>query len=250
MTNVVRRTGKAVVPSLMPADVGRTGPATVTLRRRTKTREALLSAGRGLMAARPRDGFTVDDVVQSAGVAKGSFYNHFPDKEALADEVYRTIRAKEESEIDAANEAVQEPAVRIARAMTVYARFALTSPDEARIITLGQVDALSIESPANAGLVRDITEGFRTGKLVVPSIEAAALLVIGQTAVLMSRLQTVNGRDAAAWLAQQCVALTLLGLGLEHRTAHFVSAQAIEDILRSEDPSQRLRMKLLSPAAP
>lgn len=237
MTNVVRQTGKAVVPSLVPAGIKSKRPATVMLRRRTKTREALLSAGRGLMAARPRDGFTVDDVVQSAGVAKGSFYNHFADKEALTDEVYRTIRVREESEIDAANEAVREPAVRIARAMTVYARFALTSPDEARIIILGQVDALSIESSANAGLVRDIAEGFRIGKLVVPSIEAAALLVIGQTAVLMSRLQTVSGRDAAALLAQQCVAVTLAGLGLEYRTAHFVSAQAIEDILRSKDPS-------------
>ena len=153
-------------------------------------------------------------------------------KEALAGEIYRTIRAKEEGEIEAVNAAVQEPAARIARAMAVYARFALTLPDEARIMTRGQVGALSIDSAANAGLVHDIAEGLRTGKLVTPSIEAAALLVIGQTAVLMSRLQTV-GREAAASLAQQCIALTLLGLGLEHRAAHLVSAQAVEEVVRS-----------------
>ncbi len=214
------------------ADEGAPALADEKPRRRTKTREALLSAGRRLMAARARDGFTVDDVVQSAGVGKGSFYNHFPDKEALAGEIYRTIRAKEENEIEAVNAAVQEPAARIARAMAVYARFALTLPDEARIMTLGQVGALSIDSATNAGLVHDVAEGLRTGKLVTPSIEAAALLVIGQTAVLMSRLQTV-GREAAVSLTQQCIALTLLGLGLDHRAAHLVSAQAVEEIVRS-----------------
>ena len=208
---------------------------TEKLRRRTKTRDMLLSAARELMSARAKAGFTVDDIVQSAGVAKGSFYNHFADKEALAKEVFKTIRAKEEREIEAVNKSVQEPAVRIARAMSVYARFALTSPDEARIITQGQVDALSIQSSMNAGLVSDLAEGLRTGRLVTPSIEAAALLVIGQTAVLLSRLQIVNGRDAAASLAQQCIALTLLGLGLDHRAAHLASAQAVEEILRNKD---------------
>jgi len=224
--------GREVTMVVQQADKAASALVAGKPRRRTKTREALLSAGRRLMAARARNGFTVDDIVQSAGVGKGSFYNHFPDKDALAAEIYRTIRAKEESEIEAVNAAVQEPAARIARAMAIYARFALTLPDEARIITRGQVDALSIEAAANAGLVRDIAEGLRTGKLATPSIEAAALLVIGQTTVLMSRLQTV-GREAAASLAQQCIALTLLGLGLEHRAAHLASAQAVEEIVRS-----------------
>ncbi len=54
-------------------------------RRRTNTREALLVAARTLLAGRTTEGFTVDDIVQSAGVAKGSFYNHFSDKEELTD---------------------------------------------------------------------------------------------------------------------------------------------------------------------
>lgn len=187
MTIMTKQPGTAVTPMCAPEAAGEAKLATGKLRRRTKTREALLLSGQKLMASRAKDGFTVDDVVQSAGVAKGSFYNHFPDKEALADEIHRTVRAKEESEIEAVNQSVQEPAVRVARAMAVYARFALTSPNEARIITQGQVDALSIRSTANAGLVRDLAEGLRTGTLTTPSIEAAALLVIGQTTVLLSR---------------------------------------------------------------
>ncbi len=232
VTIMTKKPEMLVTPMRALELVGKTKLTAEKPRRRTKTREALLLSGRELMASRAKDGFTIDDVVQSAGVAKGSFYNHFPDKEALTGEIYKTIRAKEESEIEAVNQLVQEPAVRVARAMAVYARFALTSPNEARIITQGQVDALSIQSSTNAGLVRDLAEGLRTGKLVMPSVEAAALLVIGQTAVLLSRLQLVDGRDAAASLAQQCIALTLLALGLEHRAAHLTSAQAVEDIVQ------------------
>lgn len=206
-------------------------------RRRTNTREALLVAARTLLAGRTTDGFTVDDIVQTAGVAKGSFYNHFSDKEELTNEVSRLIRNKEEAEIEAANRDVIDPAAKIARGMAVYARFALTSPEEARIMTLAHVDALSVKSSLNAGLVRDLVEGLRTGKFVIPSIETGALLVIGQTAVLLSRLKSgIQPGDVGA-LAQQCIGLTLLGLGLEYKMAHLISAQAIEDILRDAGTS-------------
>ena len=201
-------------------------------RRRTKTRAALMLAARTLMAAPPKEAFTIDDVVQLADVAKGSFYNHFADKQALANAVYEAIRAKEENEIAAFNQGMAVPATRIARAMAVYARFALTSPEEAQIMKTAQVDTLSVRSPANAGLVRDLTEGLQSGAIAIPSIEAGASLVIGQTAVLLSRLEAGIGLAAASALAQQSIALTLLGLGLEHRTAHQLSAQAVEAVLR------------------
>ena len=235
---LTKKPGEPVAPADVAGRPGAAAPAVAGPRRRTRTREALLLAARALMAAQARDGFTIDDVVQSAGVAKGSFYNHFPNKEALADEVYRTIRSREEGEIEAVNRAVVEPATRIARGMAVYARFALTSPDEARILTHGQMDALSIKSSMNAGLVRDLTEGLRAGTMTIPSVDVGAMLVIGQTAALLSRLNAGTGRDAAGALAQHCIAMTLLGLGLEHKAAHLVSAQAVEDILRRVHPLQ------------
>lgn len=75
----------------VPEVVGEAELAAGRPRRRTKTREAFFSSGRKLMASRAKDGFTIDDVVQFTRVAKGSFYNHFPDKEALADEIYRAL---------------------------------------------------------------------------------------------------------------------------------------------------------------
>ena len=62
-------------------------------RRRVRTRAALLRAGASLFATRSVDGVSIDDIVAAADVAKGSFYNHFPDKEALAAELSDAARA-------------------------------------------------------------------------------------------------------------------------------------------------------------
>jgi AcrR family transcriptional regulator len=200
-------------------------------RRRTRTRDALLDAAKTLLAARAHEGFTIDEVVDLAGVAKGSFYNHFADKEELIGAVCRQIRAKEESAVQAANAGVTSPGARIARAIAVYARLAMTAPDEAQIVRMTQAETLSVDSDLNAGLVRDLREGLKLGKVTIPSIEAGSLLVLGQAAILMARLRRMQQNEAAAMLAQQCIALVLIGLGLEYREANQIATQAVDDIL-------------------
>ena len=61
--------------------------------RTEKTRAALVAAGRKLFCEHPIDAVAIDDIVREAGVAKGSFYNHFTDREALARAVTALIRA-------------------------------------------------------------------------------------------------------------------------------------------------------------
>ena len=58
-----------------------------------KIRDALLRACGDLLFEQPIDAITINEIVQRAGVAKGSFYNHFPDKESLAATVSSTILA-------------------------------------------------------------------------------------------------------------------------------------------------------------
>src|SRR4029077_12464234 len=61
--------------------------------RRARTRAELMQAARRLYAARSFDSVTVDDVVNAAEVAKGTFYVHFDSlddlRSALADELTR-----------------------------------------------------------------------------------------------------------------------------------------------------------------
>ena len=63
--------------------------------KRAKTRAQLISAATSLFAKRAVESVTVDDIVNEARVAKGTFYVHFDDLNALtvavADELVRTF---------------------------------------------------------------------------------------------------------------------------------------------------------------
>lgn len=200
--------------------------------RQTRTRQALLAAARRLIVEGSRVAFTIDELTAAAGVAKGSFYNHFPDKDAIAEEVYRAVREKEEAEIRSVNGEVSDPVARIARGMAMYAHMAVTSPEDSHILTLSQVGSGFLQASVNAGLRDDLRAALTIGRVVAPSIEAAALLVVGQTAVLMARLRESAAFEQARLVAQQCVAITLVGLGLSHRDSQLIAAQAVDTILQ------------------
>lgn len=53
-------------------------------------KEAILEAGLGVMRAKGYNGTSVRDIVEAAGVPKGSFYNYFESKEAFAVEAIRS----------------------------------------------------------------------------------------------------------------------------------------------------------------
>jgi TetR/AcrR family transcriptional repressor of nem operon len=60
---------------------------------RASVREKLIESAVDVFHARGFNGSSVQDIVEAAGVPKGSFYNHFDSKEALAVEVVRAYSA-------------------------------------------------------------------------------------------------------------------------------------------------------------
>ena len=54
---------------------------------RRNTRNAILEAGTKPFIERGYNACSVQDITDAAGVPKGSFYNHFKSKEALAAEI-------------------------------------------------------------------------------------------------------------------------------------------------------------------
>lgn len=55
--------------------------------RSLRTHAALLTAAREIVVAKGYQGLRIEDVVQAAGVAKGTFFSHFKDKDALMDKL-------------------------------------------------------------------------------------------------------------------------------------------------------------------
>jgi AcrR family transcriptional regulator len=198
-----------------------------------RTRSALLAAGRRLFCGRPVDAVTVDDIVQAAGVGKGSFYNHFVDREALVRAISAEIRAGVERAVARANAGIEDPASRVARACCTYLRFALDEPERAGFLVRVHGGHTSLEAPLNRGLVEDISRGLAAGRFRIATREAGMLYVLGVTQLALTRIVREPSPALAVSLAQQLCAMLLSGLRLPDAEADLIAAQASEDIVRA-----------------
>ena len=198
-----------------------------------RTRAALIAAGRHLFCERPVDAVTVDDIVQAAGVGKGSFYNHFSDREGLLRAITSEIRARVERAVDRANAEVEDPARRVARACCVYLRLALDDPEFAGVLVRVHSGHTSEKAPLNRGLVNDISRGLGAARFQLATVEAGVLYVLGVTQIALARIVQEPSAAVAVSLAQQICALMLSGLRVPDAEADLIAAQASEEIVRA-----------------
>ena len=187
----------------------------VVVRRRARTRPALIAAGLKLLAERPIDSMSIDEIVEAAQVAKGSFFYHFADKHSFAREIAATVRVEIEATIADVNAHIDDPALRVARGIGQVMRFALDCPDKATIILSADRQSADPRHALNAGLRSDIERGVQARRFDCPDIDAAMLNLIGVShlmigKVLLDRLDRRQSRD----LFRSVLAFAFRGLGL------------------------------------
>lgn len=197
-------------------------------RRRVRTRSALLRAGAALFADRSVDGVSIDEIVAAAEVAKGSFYNHFPDKETLAREIAEEVRHGVEALAAEVNEGVADPAERVARALCGFVRQAAEEPTGVRVMLRLFDAAATPDAPMNRGVRADIKAGLAEGRFDGVALETGVLMAVGLVQIAVARALGQPGAKAAA-LARDLAFGLLRGLGLEAAEAESIAARSAAD---------------------
>jgi AcrR family transcriptional regulator len=204
---------------------------TASQTRRATVSEALVRAGRTLFSKHAIDAVAIDDIIAEAGVAKGSFYKHFPDKDALLAEVIRQLRGEIGQRVEFTNEDIEDPALRVARAMCVYLKFVADNPEDGGVLVRnGSSGETAPAGHVNQGAIDDVLAGIETGRFSVASAEASVLFILGIAYAGLGRY-VGWGESAAPWLAQQLCQLTLKGLGISFAESELIAAQAAEAVL-------------------
>ena len=199
-------------------------------RQRQRTRSALLAAGQQLFAERPVASVTVDQIVDAAEVAKGSFYNHFVDKDAFADAVYELVQGDVEFHVFAANTDVVDPGARVVRALCTVVRYARAHPERLQA-TLSLARRATAADPLNTGLAADIRHGLEQGQMRGIDVETGILIVIGLIRAVVAHAMSSDCDRAIETLAADVSAATLRALGLPSDTATAIGSAAARDIL-------------------
>ncbi|MCR5878149.1 TetR/AcrR family transcriptional regulator [Phenylobacterium sp. J367] len=195
-------------------------------RRRIRTRAALLSAARALFAERSVDGVNIDEIVAAADVAKGSFYNHFPDKAALAAELAAEIRAAVEARVADLNAGVDDPARQVARAVCFFVRQAAEHPEPAAAMLRLFPGATVPDAPMDRGVRAAVQAGLAEGRFRGLPLEPAVLMAVGVVQIGVSR--TLQRPGDARRLAEALAQGLLQGLGASAPEA--VAASAAADV--------------------
>jgi len=199
-------------------------------RRRARTRAALLRAGRALLAHRNVDGLSVDEIVAAADVAKGSFYNHFEDKEMFAREIGAAVRRQAEAAMQRANVGIEDPALRLAQALCSFVRFAIEHPDSAQVLWRLNSGATMADAPVNRGLRDEVSQVSKSAALSDLNIETGVLLVMGAIIIAMRHVLEERVVTPPATVAARMSAGMLRALGLTPKRAELLANTAAKAI--------------------
>jgi AcrR family transcriptional regulator len=205
--------------------------------KRTRTRAILVRAGQKLFSERPIEVVSIDDIVQAASVAKGTFYNHFTDKDEFEREILAEARHELEYAIQAAFGDERDPAIRMALAACVSVRFAHDHPDRALLIARQGIQGSQLNSDVNAVMLADVSLGIVSGRFSVATVEIGGLVVLGMGNIGIVRTLELNDIYAKVTLGQQIASVVLRALGINADEASQIAASAAERIIRTPTPN-------------
>ncbi|HTA12237.1 MAG TPA: helix-turn-helix domain-containing protein [Solirubrobacteraceae bacterium] len=173
-------------------------PAIKPPRDARRTYEALLDAGVAVAEREGLAGLSVNRVVAEAGVAKGTFYVHFADREAFVDALHARFHERVARAVAAASADTEPGAQRIVRGVEAYLDVCLA--DRA-------VKALALEARTDTALTAAMAARHeRAAAAAVPSFKAmgwpdpktAAQLLAAMTSELAIRELDAGRRLPAA----------------------------------------------------
>ena len=203
---------------------------TRTDRRRLRTRGALMGAGQRLFAKRNIDGVTIDEIVEAADVAKGSFYNHFEDKESLAVAIVELVQGDCDREVFAVNIDVDDPAERVARAMCAIVRYARMHPDRyLSMVNLTQRWS-DIDAPINSGARHDIEKGLARGEFEGISVKVGVFTMLSMIASAVAYFAFAKEPEPVEVSVGHMAFVLLRALGVESKHAQEVAERAARDL--------------------
>lgn len=236
----VKRTKKASESgqAKQTGGVGRGSAGAATTRqdkRRQETRLKLMRAALRLMSAKGVDGVAIQDITNAADVGFGSFYNHFPSKEAiflaLKDELIEHYAAA----LDKLGDQIADPAEKIAASARFTIRYGRADPVWGHFVLATHFNRDSLHAGLGRYLLRDVMSGIE-GKRFVCHDLPSLVVAVGSTILggLMAEVTVSNHADdpfgSPPDLPEKVSATVLVTLGLPWAEAWAIASRPLPSV--------------------
>ena len=155
-------TKTATVPNVTP-------PSDRHARRREATRRKLIEATKTLIGRQGVDNVRIQEITDQADVGFGSFYNHFPSKEAIVEAVLAETIGAQGAEIDALTSDLDDPAEIISVAHRSFVRRAKSDHEWGWLLLRLDVSHNVLLAALGPYAQRDLRKGIKSGRFQVPN---------------------------------------------------------------------------------
>lgn len=191
--------------------------------RRARTRRRILAAALVVFAEKGREAPVIDDFIKAAGVARGTFYNHFRTTDELLAATSKWLEDELILAIEAQIGALEDPVKRLATGVRLWLRWAQADRTACGFVVNSRFRGPLVEETVAA----DLRGGRRAGIFRFRSVEAARDLLVGtileaMRRMLISKVPRSYPDDVAR--------LILGGLGVGERGVDRLLAQPVPEL--------------------
>lgn len=201
-------------------------------KKRARTRAQLRQAGLTAIARSGPDGITVGEIARLAGVAQGTFYNHFPSLSELIDEIAEQLGTGVEIARDALDAIEGDPAGRVAIGVLQLLDMADRDPTAASAFVALAASRPGFRARVRAIIGRAIADGVDGGRFQVDAGPAAVNAVLG---TCLQSMRSIILSETDGSIAPSVAKLVLRLLGVPDAAAAPIVESAGE-VLRRADP--------------
>jgi AcrR family transcriptional regulator len=199
-------------------------PASRFERRRARTRQALISAARQILAETGETTASIQEIAERADVGFGSFYNHFETKSALFDAAVADALEEFGQLFDGLTEGIEDPAERFSASVRLTLRLASRHPEITQIMRLRGLPHLHADVGLSPRALRDLTKGSESGRFRIED-PLIALSAVGGALLGLLQLNAVAELDDHT--GEQMAELLLRMLGIPADEARDLAARPL-----------------------
>jgi AcrR family transcriptional regulator len=192
--------------------------------RRARMRNRLIEAAARVIASHGSDSVSIDMFIRAAGVARGTFYNHFKTREELLDALWTSIGHDPFLEIQSACSELADPAERFAAVTRLVLLRAAYEPTWGWLIVALSADEATLNDDLRGYPRPDLRAGEAAGRFRYESEASATDLVVG---TMRAGLRALLQEGRAPNYAQALCKMILLALGLNRIEANRISALSL-----------------------
>lgn len=188
----------------------------VGARRRAETRLRLLQSSLQVFSEKGADSTVIDDVIEAAGVSRGTFYNHFRTTTELLLALASAMSDEVLAVVDPAVLTLPDPVHRFSAGTRLYMHMAMRYPTWGRFITSVGTRMAARGQLIDQCLTRDLQAAIDSRRVNVADLLVARDIVLGS---IFYGIETMLTEPTHKHHAEKLAATFLRGMGIAEEEA-------------------------------